>query len=119
MIQNLMKSIQRGDKLLTGPAKERLDKMFTKVIVHQDLPLQLCESDTMHDFMLEVSQGKYKEVSAGPVCVVLIELSEEVKYKSTSPHPGKTMPSVFFQWISKSFYIQPTHGEVNDSDGEV
>ena len=56
VVQNLLSSMQRGSKLLTGSAKQRLDKMFTKVIVHQDLPLQVCESDTMHDFLLEVSQ---------------------------------------------------------------
>ena len=65
VMQNLLKSMERGSKLLTGPAKQRLDKMFTKVIVQQDLPLQVGESDTMHDFLLEVSQGRYKGVSAG------------------------------------------------------
>ena len=55
-MQNLLKSMERGSKLLTGSAKQRLDKMLTKVIVHQDLPLQVCESDTMHDFFLESSQ---------------------------------------------------------------
>ena len=60
VMQNLMKSIQR-DKLITGPAKERLDKMFTKVIVHQDLPLQLGESDTMHDFIKESTRESQPE----------------------------------------------------------
>ena len=43
--------------------------MFTKVIVQQDLPLQVGESDTMHDFLLEVSQDRHKGVSAGTVRV--------------------------------------------------
>ncbi len=33
VIQNLLKSMERGSKLLTGSGKQRLDKMFTKVIV--------------------------------------------------------------------------------------
>ena len=71
--------MERGSKLLTGSAKQRLDKMFTKVIVHQDLPLQVCESDTMHDFLLEVSQDRYKGVSRGTVRVIVTEMSEEGK----------------------------------------
>ena len=67
MMQNLLKSMERGSKLLTGSSKQRLDKMFTTVIVQEDLPLQVGESDTMHDFLLEVSQGRYKGVSAGTV----------------------------------------------------
>jgi hypothetical protein len=47
VMQNLLKSMDRGSKLLTGSAKQRLEKMFTKVIVQQDLPLQVGESDTM------------------------------------------------------------------------
>ena len=53
--------------------------MFPKVIVHQDLPLQVGESDDMHDFLLEVSQGRYKGVSVGTVRVIVAELSEEGK----------------------------------------
>ena len=49
--------------------------MFTKVIVQQDLPLQVGESDTMHDFLLEVSQGRYKGVSAGTVRAIVAEFS--------------------------------------------
>jgi hypothetical protein len=64
---------------LTGSAKQRLDKMFTKVIVQQDLPLQVGESDTMHDFLLQVSQGRYKGVSVGTVCVIVADMSEEGK----------------------------------------
>ena len=71
--------MERGSKLLTGSAKQRLDKMFTKVIVQQDLTLQVGESDTMHDFLLEVSQGRYKGVSAGTVCAIVTEMSEEGK----------------------------------------
>ncbi len=41
--------------------------MFTKVIGQQDLPLQVGESSTMHDFLIEVSQDRYKGVSAGTV----------------------------------------------------
>ena len=55
------------------------DKMFTKVIVQQDLPLQVCESDTMHDFFLEVSQGRYKGVSRGTVRAIVTEMTEEGK----------------------------------------
>jgi hypothetical protein len=36
VMQNLLKSMERGSKLLTGSVKQRLDKMFTKVIVQQD-----------------------------------------------------------------------------------
>ena len=69
VMQNLLKSMERGSKLLTGSAKQRLDKMFTNVIVQQDLPLQVGESDTMHDFLLEVSQVRYKGVSVpGSTC---------------------------------------------------
>jgi hypothetical protein len=64
MMQNLLKSMERGSKLLTGSEKQRLDKMFTKVIVQQDLPVQVCESDTMHDFLLEVSQAGTREFRA-------------------------------------------------------
>jgi hypothetical protein len=49
-----------GDKLLTGAAKENLDMMFTKLITHEDMPLNLGESTYFHDFMLEVSKGPYK-----------------------------------------------------------
>jgi hypothetical protein len=52
--------MERGSKLSTGSGKQRLDKMFTKVIVQQDLPLQVGESDVMHDFLLEVSQDRYR-----------------------------------------------------------
>ncbi len=79
VMQNLLKSIERGSKLLTGSEKQRLDKMFTEVIVQEDLPLQVGESDTMHDFLLEVSQGRYKGVSAGTVRVIVTEMSEEGK----------------------------------------
>ena len=78
-MQNLLKSMERGSKLLTGSAKQRLDKMFTKVIVQQDLPLQVGESDTMHDFLLEVSQVRYKGVSAGTVRAIVADMSEEGK----------------------------------------
>ncbi len=53
--------------------------MFTKVIVQQDLPLHVCESDTMHDFLLEVSQGRYKGVSRGTVRAIVTEMAEEGK----------------------------------------
>ena len=71
--------MERGSKLLTGSTKQRLDKMFTKVIVQQDLPLLVGKSDDMHDFLLEVSQVGYKGVSTGTVCVIVAEFSEEGK----------------------------------------
>jgi hypothetical protein len=37
------------------------------------------ESDTMHDFLLEVSQDRYKGVSVGTVHVIVAEMSEEDK----------------------------------------
>ena len=45
------------------------------MIVDQDLPLQVGESDIMHDFLLEVSQVRYKEVSVGTVCAIVTEMS--------------------------------------------
>jgi hypothetical protein len=71
--------MERGFKLLTGSGKQRLDKMFTKVIVQEDLPLKVGESDVMHDFLLEVSQDRYKGVSTGTVRVIVTEMSEEGK----------------------------------------
>ena len=59
--------------------------LFTKVKVHQDLPLQLGESDTLYDFMIEVSLPLIME-----------------------RRPGKTMSSVFFPWTSK--VLHPTLG---------
>ena len=75
VMNNLLKSMERGSKLLTGSAKQRLDK----VIVQQDLPLHVCEADTMHDFLLEVSQGRYKGVSRGTVRAIVTEMAEEGK----------------------------------------
>ena len=53
--------------------------MFTKVIVQQDLPLQVGESDAMHDFLLEVSQDRYKGVATGTVRSIVAAMSEEGK----------------------------------------
>ena len=60
ILDSLNRAVTRGDKLLTGPAKEILDMMFKKLIIHEDLPFNLGESTYFNDFMLEVSKGSYK-----------------------------------------------------------
>jgi len=40
----------------TGQHKENLEMMFTKVIIREDLPLNIGESTFVHDFLLEVSK---------------------------------------------------------------
>jgi len=60
ILDALNRAVARGDKLFTGAAKENLDMMFTKLIIHEDLPLNLGESTYFHDFILEVSKGTYK-----------------------------------------------------------
>jgi len=105
-MQNLLKSMERGSKLLTGSSKQRLDKMFTKVIVQQDLPLQVCESDTMHDFFLEVSQGRYKGVSRGTVRAIVAEMAEE----------GKDQTKIFVETCVKG---GTRLSLLKDSDGQV
>ena len=62
ILDSLNRAVTRGDKLLTGPAKEILDMMFKKLIIHEDLPFNLGESTYFNDFMLEVSKGSYKGV---------------------------------------------------------
>ena len=47
----------RVDKLFTGRAKENVDMMFTKLIIPENLLLNLGESTYFHDLMLEVSKG--------------------------------------------------------------
>jgi hypothetical protein len=60
--------------------------MFTKVIVQQGLPFQVGESDVIHDFLLEVSQDRYKGVSTGTVRVIVTEMSEEGKDTASMSH---------------------------------
>jgi hypothetical protein len=38
ILDTLNRAVARGNKLLTGAAKENIDMMFTKLIVHEDLP---------------------------------------------------------------------------------
>ena len=66
----------RGDKFFTGAAKENLDMMFTKLIIHEDLPLNFGESTYLHDFMLEVSKGSYKGACHDTVCGLVSVLSD-------------------------------------------
>jgi len=54
--------VARGDKMLTGAVKENIDMMFTKLIIHEDLSLNLGESTYFHDLMLEVSKGSYNGI---------------------------------------------------------
>ena len=42
-----------------------------------------------------------------------------VSSTNTSPHPGKTRVTDFFQWSLKVFYMEHTQGEVNLADGQV
>ncbi len=44
ILDALNRAVTRGDKLVTGADKENLDMMFTKLIIHEDLPLNLGES---------------------------------------------------------------------------
>ena len=60
ILDALNRAVARGDKLFTGAAKENIDMMFTKLIIHEDLPLNLGESTYFLDLMLEVSKGSYK-----------------------------------------------------------
>ena len=46
VMQNLLKSMERGSKLLTGSEKQRLDKMFTIVIVQGYMQVQQVPNDT-------------------------------------------------------------------------
>jgi hypothetical protein len=39
ILDALNRAVARGDKLFTGAAKENLDMMFTKLIIHENLPL--------------------------------------------------------------------------------
>jgi hypothetical protein len=39
ILDALSRAVARGDKLFTGVAKENLDMMFTKLIIHEDLHL--------------------------------------------------------------------------------
>jgi len=64
-------------RLLTGVTKENLDMMFTKLIIHEDLSLNLGESTYFHDFMLEVSKGSYKGACHDTVCGLVLVLSDE------------------------------------------
>ena len=68
ILDTLNRAVTRGDKLLTGAAKENLDMMYTKLIIHEDLPLNLGESTFFHDFMLESSKGSYKGACHDTVC---------------------------------------------------
>ena len=36
VMQSLERALPRGDKLFTGHAKENLDMMFTKLLIHED-----------------------------------------------------------------------------------
>jgi hypothetical protein len=67
---------QPSYKLLTGTDKDNLDMMFTKLIIHEDLPLTLGESTYFHDFMLEVSKGSYKGACADTVRGLVSVLSD-------------------------------------------
>ncbi len=62
MLDALNRAVTRGDKLFTGAAKENLDMMFTKLIIHEDLSLNLGESTNFHDLMMEVSKGSYNGI---------------------------------------------------------
>ena len=81
--------------------------MFTKVIVQQDLPLQVGESDTMHDFLLQVSQGRYKGVSAGTVLVIVSDMSEE----------GKKQTKIFVERCVEDGTRLTLSGDLWSSDG--
>ena len=69
--------------------------MFTKLIIHEDLPFNLGESTYFHDFMLEVSKGSYKRAcdqTLGGLVSVLSDFSASVK-TNTSPHRGNMRDS--------------------------
>jgi hypothetical protein len=51
------------------------DVMFTKLIIHEDWPLNLGESTYFHDFMLEVSKDTYKGACHDTVCGLVSVLS--------------------------------------------
>ena len=76
IIQSLDRALTRGDKLFTGQPKENLDMMFTKLLIQEDLPLNLGESAHFQDFMLEVSKGSYKGASRQTVRALLSLLSD-------------------------------------------
>ena len=61
---------------MTGAAKENIDMMFTKLIIHEDLSLTLGESTYFHDFMQEVSKGSYKGDCADTVRGLVSVLSD-------------------------------------------
>lgn len=75
----LQRTVKRGDKLLTGSAKEDLDKLFTKVVVHTNLPLTSGESPWMQNFLLEVSKGSYTRPSYTTVRALVTAFAQEGK----------------------------------------
>ena len=76
ILDALNRAVTRGDKLFTGAAKENLDMMFTKLIIHEDLPLNLGESTYFHDFILEVSKGTYKGACHDTVRALVSRISD-------------------------------------------
>jgi hypothetical protein len=76
ILDALNRDVTRGDKLFTGAAKENLDMMFTKLIIHEDLPLNLGESTYFHDFILEVSKGTYKGACHDTVRALVSRISD-------------------------------------------
>ena len=76
IMQCLDRAVARGDKLFTGQAKKNLDMMFTKLLIQEDLPLNLGESAHFQDFMLEVSKGSYKGTSRQTVRALVSVLSD-------------------------------------------
>ena len=76
--------------------------MFTKVIVQQDLPLQVGESDTMHDFLLEVSQGRYKEFQPEQCTASLMTVSAVVKQVEGDKYPTSSLVLSFMNSCMRS-----------------
>ncbi len=70
ILDALNHTVTRGDKLFTGAAKENLDMMFTKLIIHEDLPLNLGESTYFHDL------GTYKGACHDTVRALVSRLSD-------------------------------------------
>jgi hypothetical protein len=60
----------------SGGVTFHLDMMFTELIIHEDLSLNLGESTYFHAFMLEVSKGTYRGPCHDTVCGLVSVLSD-------------------------------------------
>ena len=69
ILDTLNHTVTRGDKLFTGTAKENLDMMFTKLIIHEDLPLNLGQSTYFMTSYWRYRKAHTKELATTP-CVL-------------------------------------------------